>query len=86
MVRGYRRITMPLEAPKLHSILLEKFPGSDVRIEPLAMDNDHYRVHIAAPAFVGMSRVEMHKTVFKAIKGTPAESIHALSLVTSAAT
>lgn len=75
---------MPLDAQSLQLILLEKFPGSSIRIEPLAMDNDHYRVHIESPAFGSMSRVQMHQAVFKAIKGTPAESIHALSLVTGA--
>ncbi|TAH33798.1 MAG: BolA family transcriptional regulator [Alphaproteobacteria bacterium] len=77
---------MPLPSDQLEKILGEKFPDSQIQIDDLAGDNDHYRVHIAAPAFNGKSRVDMHKMVFAAIRGTPAEGIHALSLVTKATT
>ncbi len=73
---------MPLPSDELYRILLSKFPGADIRIEDLAGDSDHYRVHITAAEFAGKSRVQMHQMVFAAIKGTAAESIHALSLVT----
>ncbi len=77
---------MPLPSDQLEKILGEKFPGAQIRIEDLAGDNDHYRVHIAAPAFTGKNRVEMHKMIFAALRGTDAEGIHALSLVTKAST
>jgi len=74
---------MPLPSDQLQRIIAERFPDSDIRIEDLAGDNDHYRLHIASAAFAGKNRVQMHQMVFAAIRGTPAESIHALSLVTS---
>lgn len=73
---------MPLPAPKLQSILAEKFPGATIHIDDLAGDNDHYRVHITAPQFAGLSRVQMHQLVNRVIADTPAAGIHALSLVT----
>jgi stress-induced morphogen len=79
-----REKLMPLPAPELHKILLEKFPGADIHIENLANDNDHYRVHIKSSAFTGKSRVEQHRMVTSALRGTPGETIHALSLVTKA--
>jgi stress-induced morphogen len=73
---------MPLPANELHAILTDKFPGATIQIDDLADDNDHYRAHITAPQFAGLSRVQMHQMVNRALADTPAAGIHALSLVT----
>ncbi len=73
---------MPLDSQSLEKILIEKFPGAEIRIEDLAGDKDHYRVHIKTAHFQGKSRVQQHQAVFAALRGTAAETIHALSLVT----
>ncbi len=73
---------MPLPPDQLRDILADKFPGATIQIDDLAGDNDHYRAHITASQFAGLSRVQMHQMVNRALADTPAASIHALSLVT----
>lgn len=43
----------------------------------------HFRVEIAAAAFVGMSRIERHRAVHNALSPEPLDRIHALSLKVS---
>lgn len=75
---------MPLAPDQFHKILADKLPGVEIRIEDLAGDQDHYRVHVSGPIFAGKSRLEQQRICLNAIKGTEAENIHALSWMVSA--
>ena len=41
----------------------------------------HFKVVIVAPAFDGLSRVERHQLVYRALSGELASGLHALSIV-----
>lgn len=73
---------MPMPAAELEALLRESFPDSDIRIEDLAGDGDHYRAHIHSPAFVGKSRIAQHQMVYAALKGRMGGELHALALAT----
>ncbi len=73
---------MPLPADELTRIIEAAFPGADIRLEDLAGDGDHYRLTLTAEAFRGKSRIEQHRLVMNALKGTKAHDLHALALAT----
>jgi stress-induced morphogen len=73
---------MALPNYELEEILQNAFPDAKLRIVDMAGDQDHYFVEITSERFRGHSRVNQHKIFNEAIKGTPAASIHALSIKT----
>jgi stress-induced morphogen len=75
---------MPMPADRLEAELREAFPDSDISIEDLAGDGDHYKARIVSPAFRGLSRVRQHLLVYAALKGKVGGELHALALETLA--
>lgn len=73
---------MPIEMTELEKLVKDAFPDADIEINDLAGDNDHYALTIASNVFEGKSRVEQHKIVNQALKGTVGGSLHALALKT----
>jgi len=69
---------------ELERCLIEAFPGSDIKIDDLAGDGDHYRATIVSMAFKGLSRVRQHQLVYGALKGRVGGELHALALETRA--
>ena len=73
---------MPIIQSKLEQLLQDAFPGDSVIVEDLAGDNDHYRTIITSSKFAGLSRLEQHKLVHRALINTEAHDLHALSIQT----
>jgi stress-induced morphogen len=55
-----------------------------VRVDDLRGDGNYLSAHIEAAAFTGLSRIQQHQLVYKALGNTMASDLHALSLHTSA--
>lgn len=53
-----------------------------VRIEDLTGTRDHYQAVVVSPSFAGMTRVEQHQTVYRALGELMAGPVHALALQT----
>lgn len=53
-----------------------------VQIEDLTGTKDHFQAVIVSPSFAGMSRVEQHQTVYRALGELMAGPVHALALQT----
>lgn len=53
-----------------------------VQIEDLTGTRDHYQAVIVSPSFAGMTRVEQHQTVYRALGELMAGPVHALALQT----
>ena len=45
-------------------------------------DNNHYSAVIVSKLFVGLSKIEQHKLVYKSLKGKMGNELHALSITT----
>ena len=75
---------MPMPIADLEAALREGFPDSEIQIEDLAGDGDHYRARIVSKAFSGLSRVKQHQLVYAALKGKMGGELHALALETQA--
>lgn len=71
---------MVIAIRELERIIKQSFPGADIEIHDLAGDGDHYHLKITSRCFLGKTKIEQHRMVYKALEG---ESIHALQLETN---
>ncbi|WCR58194.1 BolA/IbaG family iron-sulfur metabolism protein [Wolbachia endosymbiont of Ctenocephalides felis wCfeJ] len=72
---------MVIAIHELEKIIKQSFPDADVEINDLAGDDDHYHLKITSKHFLGKTKLEQHRMVYKALEG---QSIHALQLETNA--
>ncbi len=75
---------MPMDANEIEGLIKAALPDAKVEIRDLAGDGDHYAANVVSEAFRGISRVQQHQLVYKALKGNMGGELHALALQTSA--
>ena len=73
---------MSLKIEEIKSLIKESLPDAEIIIEDLAGDENHYSATIKSKSFVGKSKIEQHKLVYKALKGKMGNELHALALNT----
>ena len=74
---------MALKIEEIKNLIKESRPDAEISIEDLAGDENHYSSTIKSKAFVGKSKIEQHKIVYKALKGKMGNELHALALTTT---
>jgi len=74
---------MAMDAQTIADMIRAGIPGADVKIDDLRGDGEHYAAHITSRTFEGMSRVQQHQMVYKALQGKMGSELHALSIQTS---
>lgn len=75
---------MPMDANEIETLIKAALPDAKIEIRDLAGDGDHYAANVVSEAFRGISRVQQHQLVYKALKGNMGGELHALALQTSA--
>jgi len=73
---------MPLKKEEIENLIKEAMPDAEITIEDLAGDENHYSATIRSKVFNGISKIEQHKLVYKALKGKMGNELHALALNT----
>ena len=73
---------MSLKLEEIKSLIKESIPDAQITIQDLAGDNNHYSATIKSKVFVGKSKIEQHKMVYKALKGKMGNELHALAINT----
>ena len=73
---------MGLKIEEIKSLIKEAMPDATISIQDLAGDENHYSATIKSKAFVGKSKIEQHKLVYRALKGKMGNELHALALNT----
>ena len=73
---------MALTADEIKKHILEDIPDASIEIKDLMGDNNHYSATIKSKVFIGKSKIEQHKLVYKALKGKMGNELHALALNT----
>ena len=73
---------MGLKLEEIRSLIKEAMPDAEVSIEDLAGDENHYSATIKSNVFMGKSKIDQHKLVYKALKGKMGNELHALALNT----
>ena len=75
---------MAMDAQTIANMIREGIPGANVKIEDLRGDGEHYSAQVISPAFKGLSRVQQHQLVYKALQGKMGGELHALAIHTAA--
>lgn len=75
---------MAMQAQTIADMIRSGIPDAEVTIQDLRGDGEHYSAHIISPAFKGLSRVQQHQLVYKALQGKMGGELHALAIQTSA--
>ena len=73
-----------VDAETVRARILAGIPDASVEIEDLTGTKDHYRARVVAKSFAGLSRVEQHQAVYRALGELMAGPVHALALETLA--
>ena len=73
---------MGLKIEEIRKLIKESIPDAEIDIQDLAGDDNHYSATIRSKTFVGKSKIEQHKIVYKALKGKMGNELHALALNT----
>ena len=73
---------MAIKLKEIEDLLKEAIPDAEISIKDLAGDDNHYSATIKSKAFKGISKIEQHKLVYKALKGKMGNELHALALNT----
>ena len=73
---------MGLKMEEIEKLIKEAIPDSEITIKDLAGDDNHYSATIKSKVFVGKSKIDQHKLVYKALKGKMGNELHALALNT----
>jgi len=71
-----------MKLEQIKNLILEAIPDAEITIKDLAGDENHYSATIKSKIFVGKSKIEQHKLVYKALKGKMGNELHALALNT----
>ena len=73
---------MGLKLKEIKSLIKEAIPDAEISIQDLVGDDNHYSATIKSKIFIGKSKIEQHKLVYKALRGKMGNELHALSLNT----
>ena len=73
---------MPMDAAEIERLIKTNITDAQVSIRDLAGDGDHYAATVLSESFRGISRVQQHQLVYKALQGQMGGALHALALQT----
>lgn len=73
---------MPMPPKEIETMILNALPGAEVVVEDLVGDGDHLQAIVISDLFQGKTLLEQHQMVYKALKETLKEQLHALALKT----
>lgn len=74
---------MAIATDEVRLLIEAALPGSEVEVIDETGTSDHLRADVTAPQFEGLSRIERHRLVKKAVQARFDDgSIHALSIST----
>ena len=73
---------MGLKKDEIKSLIKKSIPDAEITIQDLAGDDNHYSATIKSKIFIGKTKIEQHKLVYKALNGKMGNELHALALNT----
>ncbi len=73
---------MGLKLEEIESLIKKAIPDAEIEIQDLAGDQNHYSATIKSKIFIGKSKIDQHKLVYKALGGKMGNELHALALNT----
>ena len=74
---------MSVNAESITKKIIEQIPDAKVRANDLTGTGDHWQVTVESSQFSGLSMIDQHQLVYKALGSWVHKEIHALSLDTA---
>lgn len=71
---------MPVPSDILRERLAGAFPKAEILLTDTHGDQDHYHLTIYAPDLAGQSRIQQHKTIYRALGSMVGGTLHALTI------
>ena len=71
-----------MEADAVKTLIETGIPGAKVEVVDTTGTKDHFSAVVISPSFDGLSLVEQHQSVYKAVGNHMTREIHALQLKT----
>ena len=73
---------MPMTQKQIEMLIKDSIPESEVIIEDLRGDGDHFSATVISKTFIGKNKIEQHKMVYNSLKGKMGNELHALAIKT----
>ena len=73
---------MSMTQKQIEMLIKDSIPESEVIIEDLRGDGDHFSATVISKTFIGKNKIEQHKMVYESLKGKMGKELHALMLKT----
>ena len=73
---------MAMDATTIETMIKGGIPDASVKITDLRGDGEHYAAHIVSKSFEGLSRIQQHQMVYRALQGKMGGELHALAIQT----
>jgi stress-induced morphogen len=73
---------MAMDAQTIEIMIKNGIPDASVKITDLRGDGEHYSAHVVSKSFEGLSRVQQHQLVYRALQGKMGGELHALAIQT----
>jgi stress-induced morphogen len=71
-----------IEPETLRGVLAKAFPDGEIELVDLTGTKDHYQARIVSTSFAGMTPIQQHQLVYRALGEAMHGPIHALALKT----
>ncbi|MAZ07342.1 MAG: BolA family transcriptional regulator [Rickettsiales bacterium] len=75
---------MPIKSEEIIVLIKKEIPDAQIKIDDLKGDNNHYHAKIKSKKFKGLSKIQQHQLVYKALGNRMGNELHALMLTTIA--
>ena len=73
---------MPMSEKNIVELIKKSMPDAIIDIEDLRGDQNHYHATIQSSLFNGLSKIQQHQLVYKALGSHMGTTLHALKLTT----
>lgn len=73
---------MPMPKKNIVELIKKSMPDAIIEIQDLRGDQNHYHATVESALFDGLSKIQQHQLVYKALGGNMGTTLHALKLTT----
>ncbi|MDX2272893.1 MAG: BolA/IbaG family iron-sulfur metabolism protein [Cyanobacteriota bacterium] len=74
-----------MQTEEIRQLIQRALPGSQVQVQDMVGDGNHFQAIVVAEAFAGLSMIQQHRLINEALKAQlDSGQLHALSLKTYA--
>ena len=73
---------MSMDLKEIESMIKDALPDAIIEIQDLRGDQNHYHATVESSLFDGLTKIQQHQLVYKALGNHMGTTLHALKLTT----